>query len=114
MAAELLRLRPLPSYVVTGGDDDLDSIVSNKARAMWKYAYNAVVFKELRRPVSWKRCKEYRDARLRWMDYWTTHDGDDSSLDISMQDLLRSFTQADLRFWKLVWRYRRDTIPQHT
>ncbi|KAI0083947.1 hypothetical protein BDY19DRAFT_604899 [Irpex rosettiformis] len=112
--AELMLIRPLPPYIVY---DERDKYVRpNKARALFKYACRAVIMQIRKRSWAWAYFRERRDNRLQCMAYWTkvaTNGSDSITILREQHNALRSLTQNDLQFWRSVWAYYWDILPQH-
>ncbi|KAI0692702.1 hypothetical protein BC835DRAFT_1416357 [Cytidiella melzeri] len=113
--SDLMRLRPLPPYNVAGESEA--SMVPNKARAMFDYAIRAVMYQNRKASWSWTYFKERRDNRLRFLELCTNCQIDDnaySSAPREMDNILRSFTNVDRRYYDSAWNYYWSLLPHHT
>ncbi|KAI0083003.1 hypothetical protein BDY19DRAFT_910925 [Irpex rosettiformis] len=114
ISAELMLIRPQPPYIIF--DLRTGRVVPNKARALFKYACHAVILQNRKSRWAWAYFKERRDNRLRCIAYWTKTATKKSNPIITPRerhDALRFLTQIDLRFWRSVWEYHRDILPEH-
>ena len=114
--AELMRFRPLPPYLVPNEDPDKPAM-PNKARAMFDYAIRAVIFQQRKSSWSWSYFKERRDVRLRFLEFSTTCEINDSTWDSKPKELdaiLRSVTNPDRRFYDSYWKYTWKFVTHHT
>lgn len=114
--AELMRLRPLPPYLVSDSISNDQSMVPNKARAMFDFAIRAVILQYRKRSWSWSHFKERRDIRKKFMQVWTELEVDYTAYDSKPREfdrIRRSVTNPDRRFYDICWTYDWGLMTHH-
>ncbi|KAI0088301.1 hypothetical protein BDY19DRAFT_190628 [Irpex rosettiformis] len=113
---DLMGLRPLPPYLVPSGDSN-ESMIPNKARAMFDYAIRAVILQNRKSSWAWSYFRERRDTRRRFMEFLTKCEVDDNAYESEPKELdaiLRSVTNIDRRFYDSYWKYDWNQVTHHT
>jgi hypothetical protein len=109
---ELMCLRPLPPYMVPSKDSEGKE--PNKPRAMFNYAIRAVMFQNRKKSWSWSYFKERRDNRVRFLQFLNETEMDYNAYSSEpevMDEILRSVTNLDRRFYDTAWTYLWSMIP---
>jgi hypothetical protein len=111
---ELMRLRPLPPYMVPNKYDEGEE--PNKSRAMFDYAIRAVIFQNRKKSWSWSYFKERRDNRVRFLHFLTERKMDYNAYSSEpevVHQILRSVTNIDAQFCYTEYSKNFSDPPKH-